>query len=166
MISDDGPGIAPDMLKRIGEPYVSRRRSADDAQSEHHGLGLGVFIARTLLERTGAKVSFANRTFPGSRRRGADRLAAQPLRDQRNRGRTGVLGRLTMRMKARRSDFMWPWQRRIATPYAMRVEHEDDRILNAIAELTGHADRSLLIVEATAERLEGCRARWKPAASR
>ena len=28
------------------------------------GLGLGVFIARTLLERTGAKVSFSNRTFP------------------------------------------------------------------------------------------------------
>ena len=64
VISDDGPGIAPHMLKRIGEPYLSRRRSADEAQSEHHGLGLGVFIARTLLERTGAKVSFSNRTFP------------------------------------------------------------------------------------------------------
>ena len=64
VISDDGPGIAPDMLKRIGEPYLSRRRSADDAQSERTGLGLGVFIARTLLERTGAKVSFTNRTFP------------------------------------------------------------------------------------------------------
>ncbi|QWG13110.1 ActS/PrrB/RegB family redox-sensitive histidine kinase [Bradyrhizobium sediminis] len=62
VISDDGPGIAPDMLKRIGEPYLSRRRGADE--SEHHGLGLGVFIARTLLERTGAKVSFTNRTFP------------------------------------------------------------------------------------------------------
>src|SRR5450432_1039443 len=64
IISDDGPGIAPDMLKRIGEPYLSRRRSADEAQNEHHGLGLGVFIARTLLERTGARVSFTNRTFP------------------------------------------------------------------------------------------------------
>src|SRR3984893_12580176 len=63
-ISDDGPGIAPDMLKRIGEPYLSRRRSADEAQSEHGGLGLGIFIARTLLERTGAKVSFSNRVFP------------------------------------------------------------------------------------------------------
>jgi len=62
VISDDGPGIAPDMLKRIGEPYVSRRPSADD--SVRRGLGLGVFIARTLLERTGAKVSFSNRTFP------------------------------------------------------------------------------------------------------
>ena len=63
-ISDDGPGFAPDILKRIGEPYLSRRRSADDAQGEQRGLGLGVFIARTLLERTGAKVSFTNRIFP------------------------------------------------------------------------------------------------------
>src|SRR5882724_9193531 len=64
IISDDGPGIAPDVLKRIGEPYLSRRRSTDEDQSEHTGLGLGIFIARTLLERTGAKVSFTNRTFP------------------------------------------------------------------------------------------------------
>src|ERR1700726_3110887 len=64
IISDDGPGIAPDMLKRIGEPYLSRRRSDDEVPSERGGLGLGVFIARTLLERTGAKVSFDNRVFP------------------------------------------------------------------------------------------------------
>src|SRR5437879_1325670 len=62
VISDDGPGIAPDMLKRIGEPYVSRRPLADEG--DRGGLGLGVFIARTLLERTGAKVSFSNRQFP------------------------------------------------------------------------------------------------------
>ena len=64
VISDDGPGIAPEILKRIGEPYLSRRRGAEDRQSARRGLGLGVFIARTLLERTGAKVSFRNRTFP------------------------------------------------------------------------------------------------------
>jgi two-component system sensor histidine kinase RegB len=64
VISDDGPGFAPEILKRIGEPYLSRRRSAEDAQGEHRGLGLGVFIARTLLERTGARVSFSNRVFP------------------------------------------------------------------------------------------------------
>ena len=64
IISDDGPGIAPDMLKRIGEPYLSRRPSTDEDQSGRTGLGLGIFIARTLLERTGAKVSFTNRTFP------------------------------------------------------------------------------------------------------
>lgn len=64
MISDDGPGIPPDILNRIGEPYLSRRRNLDDGAGERRGLGLGVFIARTLLERTGAKVSFTNRTFP------------------------------------------------------------------------------------------------------
>ncbi|MDR6662547.1 two-component system sensor histidine kinase RegB [Tardiphaga robiniae] len=61
-ISDDGPGIPPDLLKRIGEPYLSRRRPAEEG--EHRGLGLGVFIARTLLERTGARVTFSNRVFP------------------------------------------------------------------------------------------------------
>ncbi|MCP3403925.1 MULTISPECIES: ActS/PrrB/RegB family redox-sensitive histidine kinase [unclassified Bradyrhizobium] len=64
VISDDGPGIPPDILNRIGEPYLSRRRNLDDSGGERRGLGLGVFIARTLLERTGAKVSFTNRTFP------------------------------------------------------------------------------------------------------
>jgi two-component system sensor histidine kinase RegB len=64
VVSDDGPGFAPDIVKRIGEPYLSRRRGPVDAPSEHTGLGLGVFIARTLLERTGAKVSFTNRVFP------------------------------------------------------------------------------------------------------
>jgi two-component system sensor histidine kinase RegB len=68
VISDDGPGIPPDLLNRIGEPYLSRRRNVEatqgEHQGEHQGLGLGVFIARTLLERTGAKVSFANRVFP------------------------------------------------------------------------------------------------------
>jgi two-component system sensor histidine kinase RegB len=64
VISDDGPGIAPDLLKRIGEPYLSRRQDNEEAQGERSGLGLGVFIARTLLERTGARVSFANRVFP------------------------------------------------------------------------------------------------------
>lgn len=64
VVSDDGPGFAPDILKRIGEPYLSRRRVADDATNGHTGLGLGVFIARTLLERTGAKITFTNRAFP------------------------------------------------------------------------------------------------------
>ena len=47
-----------------GRINLSRRRGSDEAQGEHSGLGLGVFIARTLLERTGAKVSFTNRVFP------------------------------------------------------------------------------------------------------
>jgi two-component system, sensor histidine kinase RegB len=61
-ITDDGPGFAPDIILRIGEPYVSSRtHSGGEGPS---GLGLGFFIAKTLLERTGASLSFENRAFP------------------------------------------------------------------------------------------------------
>jgi two-component system sensor histidine kinase RegB len=52
-IEDDGVGFSPEVLERLGEPYVSTR---------HHsgGLGLGVFIAETLLARTGARLHFVN----------------------------------------------------------------------------------------------------------
>jgi two-component system sensor histidine kinase RegB len=64
-ISDDGPGFAPDIMDRIGEPYVtSRRHNRDDGDDVPKGLGLGFFIAKTLLERSGATVIFANRAQP------------------------------------------------------------------------------------------------------
>jgi two-component system sensor histidine kinase RegB len=69
-ISDDGPGFAPDILDRIGEPYVTSRRrkrgkdSASDDDDQPTGLGLGFFIAKTLLERSGAKMTIANRSAP------------------------------------------------------------------------------------------------------
>src|SRR4051812_44100083 len=64
-ISDDGPGFAPDVMDRIGEPYVrSSKRRRMNAGSETTGLGLGFFIAKTLLERSGAAVDFENRSFP------------------------------------------------------------------------------------------------------
>ena len=64
-ISDDGPGFAPEILARIGEPYVtSRRHRQDDTGEEPAGLGLGFFIAKTLLERSGATLSFQNRPGP------------------------------------------------------------------------------------------------------
>ncbi|WP_207485849.1 ActS/PrrB/RegB family redox-sensitive histidine kinase [Arenibaculum pallidiluteum] len=52
-IVDDGPGFPGGLLARIGEPYISSR-------SDGGGMGLGIFIARTLLERTGARVAFTN----------------------------------------------------------------------------------------------------------
>jgi two-component system sensor histidine kinase RegB len=62
-ITDDGPGFAPEILLRIGEPYVtSRRRSPNSSDEEPTGLGLGFFIAKTLLERSGATVSLENGT--------------------------------------------------------------------------------------------------------
>jgi two-component system sensor histidine kinase RegB len=64
-ISDDGPGFAPEILGRIGEPYVtSRHHQPDDTSEESSGLGLGFFIAKTLLERSGATLSFQNRPAP------------------------------------------------------------------------------------------------------
>ncbi|KQO73946.1 ActS/PrrB/RegB family redox-sensitive histidine kinase [Rhizobium sp. Leaf262] len=56
-IEDDGQGYAPDILARIGEPYVTKRQDVTRAG----GLGLGLFIAKTLLERSGATLTFENR---------------------------------------------------------------------------------------------------------
>lgn len=58
-IADDGPGFAADILTRLGAPYTSSRgtaRASDDA----FGLGLGFFIARTLLQRSGGQISARN----------------------------------------------------------------------------------------------------------
>jgi two-component system sensor histidine kinase RegB len=64
-ISDDGPGFAPEIMDRIGEPYVrSSKRRRMNIGGEKTGLGLGFFIAKTLLERTGATLRFENRDFP------------------------------------------------------------------------------------------------------
>src|SRR5712691_1092099 len=63
-IADDGPGFAPVILDRIGEPYLTSRGRPAGGEGEVAGLGLGVFIAKTLLERSGAALSFANRAVP------------------------------------------------------------------------------------------------------
>lgn len=60
-ITDDGPGFSQEILSRIGDPYVSMRGSRSSAKPGGGGLGLGIFIAKTLLERTGAKVQLENR---------------------------------------------------------------------------------------------------------
>ncbi len=64
-ITDDGPGFAPEIMARIGEPYVtSRQRNTSQDDEEPTGLGLGFFIAKTLLERSGATLTFQNRAIP------------------------------------------------------------------------------------------------------
>jgi two-component system sensor histidine kinase RegB len=66
-VADDGPGFAPGILDRIGEPYITTRAaSGERANYEAGGLGLGLFIAKTLLERSGARLSMADREPPGS----------------------------------------------------------------------------------------------------
>ncbi len=59
-IVDNGPGFAPELMDNIGEPYVTSRRYEEKGDTGHSGLGLGLFIAKTLLERSGATVTFSN----------------------------------------------------------------------------------------------------------
>ena len=74
IVSDDGPGFLPEILARLGEPYVTSRplgRSRKGKQATGAGvgggMGLGFFIARTLLERTGARVSAGSGETGGAR---------------------------------------------------------------------------------------------------
>ena len=68
IIRDDGPGFAPGIIARIGEPYLTTRSRAGAGRSDSDsgGLGLGVFIAKTLLERTGARLELMNSEPPAS----------------------------------------------------------------------------------------------------
>jgi two-component system sensor histidine kinase RegB len=62
-VKDDGPGFPADILAKLGEPYITTRR----AEPGHGGLGLGVFIAITLIERLGGSVEFDNAPGGGAR---------------------------------------------------------------------------------------------------
>ncbi|MCB2112371.1 MAG: ActS/PrrB/RegB family redox-sensitive histidine kinase [Parvularculaceae bacterium] len=62
-ILDDGPGFSPDILGRLGEPYLGGRSRGRASSARTGGLGLGFFIAKTLLERTGAAIAFDNRDW-------------------------------------------------------------------------------------------------------
>ena len=64
VIEDDGPGFAPDVVMRLGEPYVTRKVNRRAKSEDGSGLGLGLFIAKTLLERAGASVSMTNAAPP------------------------------------------------------------------------------------------------------
>lgn len=72
-IIDDGTGFDAEILGRLGEPYVTSRPGTEIAQQSgnahadgHAGLGLGFFIAKTLIERAGGKLSFGNRPGAGA----------------------------------------------------------------------------------------------------
>ncbi|NJM30078.1 MAG: ActS/PrrB/RegB family redox-sensitive histidine kinase [Rhizobiales bacterium] len=61
-VSDDGPGFQQGVFERLGDPFVTTRPGygAGEADGGHQGMGLGFFIAKTLLERSGASVALAN----------------------------------------------------------------------------------------------------------
>jgi len=61
-IIDDGAGFSAQVIRRIGDPFVKIRRSPSEQAKRpgYQGMGLGLFIAKTLLERSGAGLAFAN----------------------------------------------------------------------------------------------------------
>lgn len=75
-ITDDGTGFNAEILARLGEPYVTSRAGLDSNRKEgapanlhadgHAGMGLGFFIAKTLLERIGGIVTFGNKPKGGA----------------------------------------------------------------------------------------------------
>jgi two-component system, sensor histidine kinase RegB len=67
-IVDDGQGFPTHLIGRIGDPFLGAK-SATARRPEYEGMGLGLFIAKTLLERTGAVLSFANAAAVFSARR-------------------------------------------------------------------------------------------------
>jgi two-component system, sensor histidine kinase RegB len=73
-VTDDGPGFNEFIFDKLGDPFVTTRPGYDgsaepDEGRSHEGMGLGLFIAKTLLERSGANVVLANRKAP---QQGAD----------------------------------------------------------------------------------------------
>jgi two-component system sensor histidine kinase RegB len=64
-IADDGPGFAPHIVNYLGDPYVTTRPRGRPDGGES-GMGLGFFIAKTFLERSGGVVAAENRTPPAS----------------------------------------------------------------------------------------------------
>ena len=80
-IMDDGRGFSATDLSRIGDPFMRRRWSFSESQERpgYEGMGLGLFIAKTLLERTGAELLFANGpAAAGPMAEGADSPAPRP----------------------------------------------------------------------------------------
>ena len=69
-VIDDGPGFAAQILEQIGEPYVTSRprkeRTVADEEPAQEGMGLGFFIAKTLIEQTGGVVRAENRSEGGA----------------------------------------------------------------------------------------------------
>jgi Signal transduction histidine kinase len=70
VVEDDGPGFSREVLERIGEPYTTTRRrdgaaaGRAEAAADDTGAGLGFFVAKTLLERSGARLHIVNRKAP------------------------------------------------------------------------------------------------------
>ncbi|MEM6306357.1 MAG: ActS/PrrB/RegB family redox-sensitive histidine kinase, partial [Pseudomonadota bacterium] len=81
-VTDDGRGFSPYVINRLGDPFLHRRSTSPD-RPEYEGMGLGLFIAKTLLGRSGATVQFRNKhdamtPFPPGTGRGAQVVIMWP----------------------------------------------------------------------------------------
>ncbi|HEY4263976.1 MAG TPA: ActS/PrrB/RegB family redox-sensitive histidine kinase [Micropepsaceae bacterium] len=73
-VMDDGPGFAAEIFEQLGEPYITSRpasrkeahREVNPADGKQEGMGLGFFIAKTLIEQTGGTVTAGNRMGGGA----------------------------------------------------------------------------------------------------
>ncbi len=105
-VGDDGPGFPQEMINRLGDPYISsrgryaRRGSIKNAKRDggYQGMGLGLFIAKTLLQRTGAQITFSNAL--DRRRRTSAHVRRLPRPDQP----TGAI-----------VEIVWPLSRLVAS---------------------------------------------------
>ena len=80
-ILDDGPGFPPALLPRIGSPFLTTRPRAEDGRS-YEGMGLGLFIAKALLQGSGARLDFGNGVSGGARITGTWPLARIEAEDR------------------------------------------------------------------------------------
>ena len=116
VIADDGSGFPPYVLEQLGEPFVTTRPAQSfrqEAPDEHIGMGLGFFIAKTLLERSGATLALANRPAPQARRRGDGDVAEIEVRT----------GSPTRRIHARACGTLTACEARLLALFPFDVHH-------------------------------------------
>ena len=99
VIGDDGPGYPPDLIGRIGDPFVRRRPVLANERPGYEGMGLGLFIAKTLLERSGARLHFGNGEAPAADAAAVAGGVRPPDRRDRHRG---LAARAGLRRSGRR----------------------------------------------------------------
>jgi two-component system sensor histidine kinase RegB len=102
-IADDGAGVSPPVLDALGEPYITTRPSRRrDRDGEPAGMGLGFFIAKTLLERSGATVALENRPAPASGAIAKVRWDRAAFESRQVAGVVPAAGRLSLRRAEQR----------------------------------------------------------------
>lgn len=106
-ITDDGPGFPSQLIGRIGDPFMrsrARPEGADTVRAHYDGMGMGLFIAKTLLERTGAGLAFSNASDPF-------------LSDEDRVARSGA-----------RVEVRWPLDRIVADPASLSGTNQPMRV--------------------------------------